>query len=367
MKSHHPTLPTGQTLRRGVNASHWLGQHPPDRYADPNRFCENDVRWIANEGYDHVRIPVDGRILLDEHGHLRRDLLTPFDEALRWSEAAGLAVIFDMHYLEGTSFSENKGVVKELYTSDALMAKAASLWAQVAAYFHGRAPHMVFELLNEAVADEHEQLNTLNRRLLDGLRSEEPERMSLVSSNRWGKFENAPHLARYDDPNLAYAFHTYEPGFFTHQFAHWTPLPEVYPHHVPFPFTAAQLDPPAPLGEHRFEASATGADAAWVHEQFAHLAAWAAERDHPPILIDEFGTYHACPMASGWRWLQAIRDACETFGFGWTVWDYEGGFAIRDGQSGQPTYRHRALLSPTQEPPPNVLEEPTPAWIKRQP
>ena len=58
------------TFKRGVNISHWMAQHFPGKYADPYRFSEADAKWIAKHGFDHVRIPVDGRILMSVEGKL---------------------------------------------------------------------------------------------------------------------------------------------------------------------------------------------------------------------------------------------------------------------------------------------------------
>lgn len=360
MKAHRfPSVAGGRLLRRGVNASHWLGQHPPDRYADPARFCEADVAWIAGQGYDHIRIPVDGRILLDDYQQLLRERLTPFDAALDWAEKHGLAVIFDMHYLEGTDFVTLHGAEAELYHSPDLLDKAATLWRQVAAYFHGRAPHLGFEVLNEAIAPEHEQLNELNRRLVSAIRDEEPERLILVSSNLWGMFETAPHLDPPQDPNLGFAFHFYDPLVFTHQFARWTDVAKKYPFPVAFPTRLTDLAEKLEPDDLLLAYADVDLDTGWVRQKFSGLAEWAQKQGNPPVIIDEFGTYRAVPMASGWRWLQTVRDQCEENGFGWTVWDYRGGFAVRE-DDGDPTYRHRALFEETAEP--DLPEAPHPSW-----
>ena len=52
------------TFKRGVNISHWLSQNEGSlTYAAP-WFGEGDVEWIAKQGFDHIRLPVDFRALL---------------------------------------------------------------------------------------------------------------------------------------------------------------------------------------------------------------------------------------------------------------------------------------------------------------
>ena len=46
--------------------------------------------------------------------------------------------------------------------------------------------------------------------------------------------------------------------------------------------------------------------------------------------IGEFGVYDRAPDDSRLRWVTAVREACARHDFGWAVWDYRGGFAVRD-------------------------------------
>lgn len=54
------------TVKRGTNISHWLSQS--DRRGDARRefFTQDDVRYLAGLGFDHLRIPVDEEQLFDE-------------------------------------------------------------------------------------------------------------------------------------------------------------------------------------------------------------------------------------------------------------------------------------------------------------
>jgi len=65
-------------LRRGTNISHWLSQS--DRRGADRRawFTRNDMRRIADWGFDHVRLPVDEVQLWDD------------SERARWSDGFDL-------------------------------------------------------------------------------------------------------------------------------------------------------------------------------------------------------------------------------------------------------------------------------------
>lgn len=334
------TQPATPSFARGVNVSHWLAQMPAEGYGDPDRFDASDMRWIADHGFDHVRIPVDGRVLLDEDGKLIAARLEPFQQALGWAREKGLGVIFDMHYLEGANFTP---VDNSLFASPELQARAASLWRQVASLFADVGDELRFEVFNEGVAEENEQLNELNALLLGAVREASPERVVYVSSNRWGQFQTARDVRVFDDPNVHYVFHYYEPFIFTHQGAGWTELPRVYSDPVEFPTTLTDLDQRVPEGHWIRSLEGVPLDRARIDRDFAELASWAAEHD-VRVLISEFGVYNRAPRESAYRWTRAVRDAAERHGFGWSVWDYEGGFALR-GTDGEPTVVHQALMS----------------------
>ena len=92
------------SFRHGVNVSHWLAQYAQGQYASPEKFNQDDAKWIAAQGYDHIRVPVDGRILLNTQGQLITELLQPMTQAIAWAQENQLGVIFDMHYLPGNAF-----------------------------------------------------------------------------------------------------------------------------------------------------------------------------------------------------------------------------------------------------------------------
>ena len=57
-----PANPAGFAIHRGTNLSHWLSQDfgwaPRTEW-----ITENDIRYIASAGFDHVRLPVDEIVL----------------------------------------------------------------------------------------------------------------------------------------------------------------------------------------------------------------------------------------------------------------------------------------------------------------
>ena len=323
------------TFKRGVNISHWLSQNEsPETYAAP-WFTEEDVAWIAAQGFDHIRYPIDGRVWLRADGSLDETKIAPFIQALAWTKAHGLNAILDMHFLPGASFDpghEESGV----FTDEKLQVKVAEFWAKVARRFAAESDYLRFELLNEPVAKENKQLNTFNRRMLAAIRESNPTRVVYITSNRWSTFTTVDDVEVPADPNVAITLHFYEPMIFTHQRASWTRFPADMPA-IHFPGRMPDLTNFVPKDHYAFRPEGTELTVKQMDDAFNKVAAWAAK--HAPgreIHLGEFGVYKAADAASKRNYLGAIVANTNRLGWGWAVWDYQDSFGVRD-EKGAPT------------------------------
>jgi endoglucanase len=322
------------TFKRGVNLSHWLSQNTDTlTYAAP-WFGERDVAWIAEQGFDHIRLPVDGRLCLNPDGSLDEAKLTPVDDTVRWARARGLGVVLDMHFLPGADF--NRGGEGRVFEDPALREKVADFWRRLARRFANQGPWLRFEILNEPVAPTSQQLNLFNRRMLAAIRQSNPARIVYLSSNRWSTFGTVDDLEVPADPNIAITVHYYEPMVFTHQRAPWAGFTDTMPA-VPFPGRVPDLSG-ATADNHPLNVR-TGDEltVANIEAGFSKVAAWASlHASGREIYLGEFGVYKAADPASKRRWISAVRAASESRGWSWAVWDYNDSFGVRDAQ-GQAT------------------------------
>ena len=323
------------TFKRGVNISHWLSQNAGARPYAADWFDQEDVAWIAAQGFDHIRYPIDGREWLKPDGSLDEAKIVPFDRALEWTRARGLGAILDMHFLPGASFDPGKEDVR-VFTDPALQEKCADLWRRVAQRFASAGPELRFELLNEPIAKDNRQLNPFNARMLAAVRESNPTRVVYITSNMYGSFTTTKDLEVPADPNVAVTLHYYLPFVFTHQRASWARFPADMPP-VRFPGKVPDLSKHIPADHFAASSSGTELTVADLDADFDKVAAWAREhaRGHE-IHIGEFGVYRPADADSKRAYLSALVGAAERNGFGWAVWDYQGGFAVRD-QNGNPT------------------------------
>lgn len=316
---------------RGVNISHWLAQHHAERPYGAGWFTEQDCAWIKEQGFDHIRIPVDGRVWAERGAELQEDKVAPFDRALGWAERHGLGVILDMHFLPGASF-EPTSQENRVFTDAALQESVAAFWGRVAKRYASVGPHLRFEILNEPVAANESDLNAFNRRMLAAIRETNPKRLVYITSNRWSHFDRVESLEVPEDPAVAITLHFYEPFVFTHQGANWMNFSPDMPL-VRFPGVVPDLTGSAPEGHWVLKNAGKLLSFAEVEEAFEKLAKWASR--HAPgreIHIGEFGAYRTAAAEDRRYYAAVVRAAAEARGWGWAAWDYRGGFAVRDEQ-----------------------------------
>ncbi|ATC64879.1 hypothetical protein CMV30_13375 [Nibricoccus aquaticus] len=331
------------TFKRGVNVSHWLSQNYDERPYAANWFTEEDVAWIARQGFDHIRFPVDGRLWQTADGALDESKIAPFVRALRWSCEHDLGAILDMHFLPGADFN---AAVQEnaVFTDEKLQLSVAAFWEKLAARFKDEGDYLRFEILNEPVAKENAQLNSFNARMLAAIRASNPTRIVYLTSNRWSAFHTVTDVILPDDPHIALTLHFYEPFIFTHQRASWVQLPADMPL-IKFPGRVPDLSKTTIPADHFVQKSSnTELTAAEIDTAFATVAAWAATHlKGRELYIGEFGAYDVADADSRRNYVKAVTTAAERHAWSWAVWDYQGGFAIRSPE-GKPTPILEGLL-----------------------
>ena len=317
------------TFKRGVNISHWLSQNiPAQPYAAP-WFDEEDVAWIAAQGFDHIRYPIDGRVWRRADGTLDESKIAPFVRALAWTKAHGLGAILDMHFLPGASFDPDDQQAAA-FTDEKLQEQVADFWARVAKRFAGEGDYVRFEVLNEPVAPKNELLNAFNRRMLAAIRQSNPTRVVYLTSNRWSSFSTVGDVEVPADPHVAFTVHFYEPMLFTHQRASWARLPANLPA-IHFPGRVPDLTGFVPRDHFAFRAAGSELTVKEVDAAFDKVAAWAAKSaPGREIYLGEFGVYVPADAKSKRNYIGAIMANTARLGWSWAVWDYQDSFGVRD-------------------------------------
>jgi endoglucanase len=218
--------PAGFEIRRGVNLSHWLSQDfgwaPKYAY-----IKEKDIRFIDSIGYDHVRIPIDEQEMWDSAGIPIKEAFRCLNNCLDWCAKYNLRAIVDLHIVRAHHFNAgNDGIINTLWVDSVAQKDFINLWIQLSGRLHTYSTKMVaYEILNEAVAPDHDDWNKLMNKTVAAIRRLEPGRVLVIGPNMWQIAPNLQYLKLPEgDSNIILSFHTYTPLAFTHYKANWTQM-----------------------------------------------------------------------------------------------------------------------------------------------
>ncbi|MDQ8187145.1 cellulase family glycosylhydrolase [Pelagicoccus sp. SDUM812002] len=345
LRSMNQELPqatqTGLNLGRGVNLSHWLSQRN-EKMPDPRDFFTGaDVALLASQGWDHVRLPIEESIMWSKDGSQNETAFETLDTVISWIHEAGLKAIVDLHIVNSHHFNAvNDGGKNTLFTSDESQQQLLGLWAQLSDHLKKwDNDFLAYEILNEAVADNHQDWNNLVAKGIASIRDREPLRPIVVGSNKWQGAWSFPFLRLPEgDPNLILSFHFYDPFPFTHYKAAWVGEYAAYQGPINYPGLlvseeelAAQSD--APYYEMLVDNNGPH------NRQSLRLkmlpAIEYAKGHRLPLYCGEWGSLKTVERDDLLRWYSDISDILDSEGIAHAIWDYQGSFGIKDFRSGK--------------------------------
>ncbi|GAB4235494.1 MAG: glycoside hydrolase family 5 protein [Acidobacteriota bacterium] len=325
----------GFQVRRGTNISHWLSQSQRRGAERAAFFTARDVAFLAEVGFDHLRIPVDEEQLWTEEGEPVEEAFGLLLSALDWCRTHHLRAIVDLHILRSHHFNEGS---RPLWTDPAAQDHFLDLWRDLSARLrHFPVDQVAYELMNEPVADDPEAWNRLLARAVEVLRSLEPERTLVIGSNRWQSVDTFDRLRVPEgDPNILLSFHFYTPMALTHYRAGWTKVGE-YQGPIHYPGVVVRDEDLAGLPED-LVAALRDSNRHYdrdVLESLLRKPLELAKKLRLPLYCGEWGVYRRAPREPRLRWYRDMRSVLEANGIGWATWDYKGGFGIVDAEGGR--------------------------------
>lgn len=323
-------------LERGVNVPNWFWYAKDDSPAGVAAYLtEVDAANIRSSGLTHVRIPIEPGLLWDtaEHG-LKKEKMAALRQVIDMLVGAGLVVIVDVHP-NTTAWAKIEGKEPDV-------AELEKFWVELASAMKDTSPSAVaMEILNEPHdIPDHDVWPRIQQRLLTAIRAVLPRHTIVVTGDDWGGIDGLLRLTPYEDKNLVYSFHFYEPMTFTHQGATWGWPPWRHMADVPYPSTVENVKAAAEKivdKQARDAVTAYGEEiwnAAKLRERLGKAAAWSKEHG-APVYCGEFGVYRKfAPKPNRLIWLRDVTGVLGDFKIGWSRWDYAGGFDLFAGEAG---------------------------------
>ena len=223
-------------------------------------------------------------------------------------------------------------------------------WRAIASRVRSFDPEkLAVELLNEPQTDPQTWWK-IAADLIVEIRRILPSTTIIVGPAGPQRHETLAELKPFDDGNIVYAIHYYDPFAFTHQGADWGGAddPISYLKDLPFPADASDnvmQDKIAELKAAGHDRAATALaealDAPWSEDEtmkpaFDTMRDWSVKYS-APVIVNEFGVLsHFAPRQSRLDWLAAMRRQAEERCIGWTHWDFQDGFGLIDPNTGMP-------------------------------
>jgi endoglucanase len=383
-------------LQRGVNIHEWLNWSPlaadgsyrwPPYQSIADWLAQgrpaND--WPASDpladiralGFDFVRLSVDPGPLLATEGERRQEALAVLADAVGKLNAAGLKVVFDLHSVSqvpqyGTDVINASATSTEIAGYEAMTADVARMLLPFGT------DKVAIEPFNEPAhypcdASGDEDWQTIMRDTVGAIRAVSAELTIVATGACGGSVTGLTDLEPdFDDPNILYSFHMYEPHLFTHQrsdtdgdFASGLPWPasagtpaavvESLRAHMQAaglgePEQARNLDAVRGFIDEYF---AEGWGPAQLEARIGEAVAWAKTNGIPVerLFMGEFGAILMSAdgrmgafNAHRLRYLDAVRTAAETHRIPWAIWEYANPYGMSVIAPSGPAVPDRELL-----------------------
>ena len=207
----------------GMNLSYldnwWLGtkeKHYAD-FAKPDEAAKREKMLvdIAKAGFKTVRIPICFSAWMQLKQPYNWDNergLEMADSFVKWALANKLNVIIDLHH------SEFDGAIPEA----ANVERIVNLWLRIAERYKDTDPEKVFfELRNEPHDMTGDVWRGQANQIIKAIRLIAPQHTLIVGFHDWNGRQAMLDSKPFEDANIIYTFHYYDPFLFTHQGATW--------------------------------------------------------------------------------------------------------------------------------------------------
>lgn len=284
-------------------------------------ITEDDVRYISELGMDHIRLGFDQIVLEEKPGVYREEIFSIIEKFIGWCEKYGLNTVLNLHKAIGNYCDIEEKV--QLLDNDGLQERFVMLWEALEDRFSDK-PGVAFELLNEVRDVDPEKWNILAEKTVNALRRKNTERKLIIGSTCW----NSPHtlnkLKVFDDKNVIYTFHTYDPISFTHQRGVLQPGPLYYNREMPYPGDIERyrdFERVVNGNEKSFEGCAA-MDSRYINRSLAPAAEFIKQNPDKILWCGEFGTIRHCRLEWRENWTRDVIKFLKANEIPYCVWNY---------------------------------------------
>lgn len=297
---------------------------------------EIDFQWIADLGFDFVRVPLSYRVWApDDPSVIQEDRVAHVDEAVTWGERHGIHVSLNFHRGPGYCCSPHPAEPWSLWKSDEALEVFCRHWQFFAGRYRGvSSERLSFNLINEpppptetlpepqtlpmqdATRAEHE---SVVRAAVAAIRAVDPARLIIADGMWYGRGEPCPELL---DLGVAQSTRAYMPMGLSHYQAKW--------------WREGSMDFPEPTWPGALEAD----HQPWTRQTLVdHYQAWTdLAAKGVGVHCGEAGCYIHTPHQVFLRWFEDVLDILTGHNIGYALWNFRGDFGILDSNRADVDY-----------------------------
>ncbi len=300
-----------ETVALAKKLPRWRGFNLLEKFQsfDNKPFLETDFQWMADWGFDFVRLPMDYRCWTDKKDPYKYDekVLGEIDQAVAWGKKFGVHVDLNLHRAPGYTVASPKEKMN-LWKDEEAQKQFDAQWAMFAKRYRGiPAGQVSFDLVNEPANVKTEAYAKVVRRVTAAIRHEDPDRLVIADGLQYGR-DPVFALA---DLGIAQSTRGYDPMRVSHYGAAWVggdkwPVPTW------------------PLKEER-----RTVDRETIYNE--RIKPWQklAEKG-VGVHVGECGAFNQTPHPVVLAWMGDLTGLWKDAGWGFALWNFRGGFGILD-------------------------------------
>ncbi|WP_198417525.1 glycoside hydrolase family 5 protein [Cryobacterium mannosilyticum] len=179
-------------------------------------ITEADISRIAASGFDHVRLPINSRLIQAPDGTPIESGYAMIDRLIGWCRTHRLWVLLDLHGAPGgqtgTNIDDSPRNKPELFMEESYRALTLRLWRDLARRYADETVVLGYDLLNEPLPNEWQniyaaELVDLYKDLTSVIREEDARHLIVYEGSHWAT--NWSIFTEVWDENSLLQFHKY--------------------------------------------------------------------------------------------------------------------------------------------------------------
>lgn len=317
---------------RGFNLQEKFTDRPDEWAAmDPewghnnDPFVKADFEWIAELGFNFVRLPMSYRCWTDPNNPYRllEPVLLEIDQAVSWGREYGLHVCLNFHRAPG--YCINSALSPEpwnLWTEQQPLDIFTFQWASFAERYKGiSSQQLSFNLINEPNGCTPAEYARVIQHGTRAIREVDSSRLVTIDGMFGETMLPVPELLHV--PNSVQSVRGYAPFNLTHYLAPWAGTPKLFP---TWP-------------------TRIGTIVAWDKDrldQYCVLPGQGVEYRVPGsrVMVGEFGCWNRTAHDTTISWMRDFLTLWKNADWGWALWCFRGSFGILDSERQDVSYEN---------------------------